>query len=321
MGPVLDNSDAFIMNIYFIGEKDKEGKLPELLEQHGTYKYLYSGNDILKYTELVEDTEEKILVVAPASIGWNLPIEFLQKVSNLRGIVTRSSWKDYIDLSFCELKDISVMNTPGVNARAVAEYAIFQMLSLVKRLPMQIENNLSVAVSKDSIAEEVYGKTVGVIGLGRIGTIIANICDGLGMEVRYWNRSVKDVKYDAIPLEKLLSESDIIFDCLEIKDETKDILNMGNCKQIKDSTYFISVLGGLGWTGDFEFYLLERAERGQLAGFSIENEHHKDVKSKIKDNYSGNVFIPAALAWYTKEVQERYDFAVAEKVKEMVANL
>jgi phosphoglycerate dehydrogenase-like enzyme len=304
------------MQIYFIGIKETLGKVPHLLKDLGSVIHLEKGSDINSYTELIEDKSDKILVVAPNLLGWSIPNEYLKQVKNLKGIVTRSSWGHYLDIEFCNANGITVVNAPGANAQAVAEYAIWQMQSLIKQLPLQMKNDFSLMPELANLTEEVAGKTVGIVGMGRIGERIAEMCVGLGMKVQYWNRSKKDLPYKQTELADLLSTSDVIFKAYETSKETNDILNSANLKLIKPSSYFVSVFGGLGWGGEDDWILLDRTENQELAGFSVESEHKKGAK--VKSEYKGNVFIPAGLAWYTKETQVRYDEIVADGVKGII---
>ena len=294
------------MHIYLIEKKDKLGNIKKLLKPYGKVIVLHkTGKDINKYTELFRDREEKILAVSPVLIDYKLPNKYIDKIQNLKGIVTKSAWAHYIDIKYCEKKNIKVANSPGANSQSVAEYAIWQMLSLSKKLPIQINYNFKVSLDDKHIGVEIKGKKVGIIGLGRVGSRIAEMAKGLGMEVIYWNRSKKKTVYKAVSLNKLLQEADFVFKCVEICQETNNILNKENLKYLKKEAYVISVFGGLGWGGKDDFILLDMVEKGRIAGFSVENDHKKGTK--IKSRYKGNVFIPAALAWHTKETHQRYN--------------
>jgi len=304
------------MEIYFIGEKETLGNLPTLIDSLGTLIHLDKGSEINAYTDILESKEDKIIVIAPNRLKWEFPVEFIKQVKNLKGIVTRSSWGNYIDLAYCKKNRIIVANSPGANSRAVAEYAVWQMQSLMKKLPLQMKSGFTLGPSLENMTEEATGKVAGIIGLGHIGQNIADLCSASGMDVQYWNRSKKNVTYKAVDLDKLLSTSDIIFKCYAANDDTKEILNEKNLKQVKNSAYFISISGGLGLGGKEDEILLDRIDLGTLAGFSIENEHHKDFN--VKDEYKGNVFIPSTLAWYTKETQIRYDGIVADGIRGII---
>jgi phosphoglycerate dehydrogenase-like enzyme len=304
------------MEIFFIGEKSKIGVFPNLIKDLGNVVHLNEGKDINSYVELLQSDEDKVIVVEPGLIEWSMPNEFLSEVPNLKAIVSRSSWALFLDLDFCKANDIKIINSPNANSIAVAEYAVWQLQSLVKKLPLQLKSNFDNPTNESNITEEISGKVVGILGLGSIGNHIADICEGLGCEVQFWNRSKKESRYKQTDLDTILSTSKFLFKCYETCDETKEILNVDSLKLIPETSYFVSVFGGLGYGGDDDQVLLDRVEKGKLAGFSIENEHEPNFD--VKETYAGNVFIPAALAWYTKETQVRYDKVVAEGVRGII---
>lgn len=294
------------MNIYLIVQPNIQKSLEKLLSPYGKAIFLHKDTkSIEEYTELLENEDPKILAIAPTLVDWSIPNEFIAKIPNLKGIVTKSSWGNYIDINFCKENNIAVGRSPGANSKSVAEYAIWQMFSLFRKAQLQIQNNFEVGITDESIGTETTNKTIGILGMGRIGIIIANIAKGMGMNVIYWNRIKKDVGFEYREINDVLENSNVVFKCWETCDETKGLLNSDNLKLLKQDSYFISVFGGIGFSGEDDYILLDYAEKGRISGFSIENEHHKDAK--VKDNYAGNVFIPAALAWHTKETHVKYN--------------
>ncbi len=294
------------MKIILIERKRRLGNAQKILSPYGQVLLIdKKEKGIEKYTELLSDDEKKVLGIAPANIDYTLPTEFLKKVKNLKGIVTKSSWARYIDLEYCKKNNIVIANSPGANSQAVAEYAIWQMLCLARKLPIQLEQKFKTNLKDKTEGTEMKGKTMGIVGLGRIGSKIADIGKGVGMKVIYWNRSKKKSSHKSVSLNTLLKTSDCIFKCVETCKETNDLLNKNNLKLLKKNVYFISVFGGIGWGGEDEYILLDMAEKGRIGGFSIENDHKKGAK--VKKSYKGNVFIPAAHAWHTKETHNRYN--------------
>jgi len=305
------------MKIYIIEKPQKAEHLQEYLAKYGEVILLHKETkSISDYDELLSDAEEKILAIAPGEIAWSVPNDYITKIPKLKGIVTKSSWGNYIDLAYCKKQGIAVGNSPGANAQSVAEYAVWQMLSLLRKLPLQLGAKFKVETNDASEGENASGKTVGILGMGRIGRIIAKITEAMGMKITYWSRNKKDVPYEFVQLDALLQKSDVLFKCWETCEETKPLLNAQNLQLLQKNAYFISVFGGIGFSGEDDYILLDYAEQGRIAGFSIENEHAKDAK--IKDSYKGNVFIPSALAWHTKQTHEIYNRVMADTIIGMV---
>lgn len=268
-----------------------------------------------EYRELFTDNDEKIIVIAPGHFEWKFTNEEIDKIPNLKAIITRSSWGHYIDIEHAKEKNIIIARSPGANAQSVAEYALFQMFALARKFSQQIKDSYKVGKSEEHMGIEVKGKTVGILGLGRIGQNIADMCNGLGAKVIYWSRNSKNEKYTYKSIDDVLKESDIIFKTWETIPETNKLLSKDNLKFLKKTALFISVFGGIGWSDDDEI-ILQMAENKQIGGFSIENEHHKDTK--VKDIYEGNIFIPGAYAWFTSESQKRYGEIIAKTIQSIL---
>lgn len=292
------------MKIFLIETKERLADTAKQLEKYGEVVVLDKNEkDINKYPELFEDDTEKILAIAPGQIDWKVPVETLQKIKNIKAICTKSAWALYLDIEYCKKHNIIVTNCPGANSQSVAEYAIWMMLSLAKKLPLQMRENFKVAWNDAHTQVEVMGKTAGIIGYGNIGSRIAKMAHGLGMRVTYWSRKKKSSEFDYLELDTLLSSSDFVFNCLETSTETQGFLNKEKLAQMKPSAFFISVLGGMGYGVQDDQCLLEMMNQERLAGFAVENEHEQTAR--FPTTFDTNVFTPGAYAWFTKEAHER----------------
>lgn len=300
-----------MIKIYLIGKKGEYDSSVEELNKYGQVILLDSEEkEVKNYPELFADHEEKIIGVAPGVIEWKFPAEDIKRISKLRGICTKSSWGFYIDIEYCKQNNIWVTNVPGANSRSVAEYAFWMMLSLAKNLPQQQKESFKIVHDDDHYQTEISDKKIGIIGLGRIGTYLAKMAQGFGMEVWYSGRKPKEVPYHFASVEDVLKNADFIFDCLEICPETKNYLNKDRLDLMKKSAYFISVMGGAGWGVEDDNHLAKMVEEGKLAGFSIENVHTGEFPQEFK----GNIFIPAGYAWYTNEARVRQDKVFTESM-------
>ncbi len=303
-------------SLYIIDDNSQNKYYAKIFESYRSNLHISVGPELLSSKELQEDKNEKIIGIAnPELINWELKASQLKNISNIRGICTQSSWKEYIDLEYCVENSIEVMNNVGINSQSVAEHAVFQLMALAKNLPLQIINNFNTETCIKAENTELERKTVGIIGLGNIGSRIAKMSEGLGMKVIYWSRNKKNVSFKYQTLNKVLSKSDAIFNCIETNLETKGFLNKSNLSLMKKSAYFISVLGGAGWGPEDDLYLINAVKKGKLAGFSIENNHHETFKLPEIGGY--NIFMSSATAFYTKEANER----AREKFNENIISL
>ncbi len=268
-------------------------------------------SDIYQNTHLFTDSEEKILAIEPTIINWLLPSDAIPKIPNLRGICTSSAWARYIDFDQCMKHSISITKTVGANSQSVAEYGIWMMFCLARRLPMQL-----ASTQETNFHTELYGKTLGIIGLGNIGTKIAEIGHGIGMRVQYWNRSQKISPYTSMELEQLIQTSDVIINSLEICEDTQGLLGKSLLSKMKQTAFFVSVLGGMGWGVQDDQLLLDMVHSNLIAGFAVENEH----KGSWSKSYSGNIFIPNARAHHTEEAEDRVIDQWVEGIISVITN-
>ena len=286
------------MNIYLIADKPRTDRVIDDLSKAGKVTVVQRLEEITA----LNDPEEKVIGVAPGEVDWKLPKEELEKIKKIKGICTLSAWAQWIDLDYCKTNDIVVTNTPGANSQSVAEYAIWMMFSLAKKLPQQICENFETHGDENHYQTEILGKTMGVVGLGNIGSRIAKMGKGLGMDVLYWSPKSRNDDYQYEELTKLLKESDYVFNCVETYQETKNLFDKEKLSLMKKSACFISVLGGMGYGQEDDNYIIEAVNNGKLGGFAVESEHEKSfVVPEIKNG--SNIFIPGSYGYYTNEAE------------------
>ena len=246
----------------------------------------------------LNDEEEKILVIDPDWYNWNVNKEHLSKIKNLKGICLSTTAFDWVDLDYCKNNNIVVCNIPKYSTDSVAEYAIFLMLCLAKKYPIQAKMNYKVDYSKEMLATEVGKKTVGIIGLGTIGTKIANICNGLGMNVIYWNRSERVNNYKRVDLETIFKEADFIFPAFSTNEETKKLITDDLINKMNGNA-LINIINNPREIYNHDL-MINKAENGEISyAFELHGNERK------MDEYKGNIMVTAPYAFYTKEAIER----------------
>jgi len=293
------------MTTYLIVETQKADKVRSQLLKFGDVVVLGSGNkDFASYTELFDDQGDKVIGIAPGTLEWKVPNTVLDKIQNLKGISTLSSWAHYIDLEYCKKRGIVVTNTLGANSQSVAEHAIWMMLSLARKLPIQMSDDFRTKRDQDHKHAEILGKTAGIVGMGNIGSRIAKMAQGLGMNVVYWSPNTRNDAYTYLEFNEVLETSDFIFNCVETYEGTKGLFSKKSLSLLPKNSYYLSVVGGLGYGQEDADYLIEMINSDKLAGLAIENEHEPNYKlPEIKKGK--NVFIAGPYAWYTKEAEVR----------------
>lgn len=237
------------------------------------------------------NSNEKILAIGPEILDWKLNNDFIDKISNLKAICLTTTSFSWVDGQHLRSKGINLINNPKTSTESVAEYAISLMLNISKKLPLIIKNKWNLDYDQHQ-GWEVKGKTMGIIGLGTIGTRIAKMGKSMGMKVIYWSKNSRNKNFEYRKLDNLLKNSDYIFPTLARNEETKAILGHKKLDLIPKSSFIVSITDEDLF--DFE-YIAKKVKNGKLAGLAMESE-----KRKMMD-YEGNIYITPPIAWFTKE--------------------
>jgi glycerate dehydrogenase len=285
------------MKIYLIVSETNMAPHDQLLaslEEVAPVQIIIHNGKLRDVTELQTDREnDKVLGLDPSSFSWELEMNEIDTISKVKSICTSSTGFEWLDPHELKKRSIVACNAPGFSTDAVAEYAVCMAIETARCLPIYIKNNWST--EKVQISPFLLkGKTVGIVGLGRIGKRIAEICQGIGMNVRYWSREKKDNRFEHQPLERIFSESDVVIPALPYNDKTKELITLELLQRIPGHTILVAV-GGMRelWN---EKYILERVGKGTLGGYAFEKEEDESI-----NNFKGNVLAFPTIAWNTKE--------------------
>lgn len=285
------------MNIYITYERNffTEEQISEL-SKYGKLIFLES---YFKLEEAVylKDDEEKIIMADPEWYNWDLNKEHISKINNLKAICLNTTAFNWIDWQYCKENGIIVTHTPKYSTDSVAEYALFLLTCLAKKLPIQIKTNYKMEYNHEMLNTEIKGKTVGIIGLGTIGTRVAELCDNLGMKVIYWSRSPKENNYTRVEIDEIFKSADYIIPTFATNDETKKIISDERINMMNGNSLINIIVDPL------EIYnhklVLERAEKNEISyAFEIYDD-------KTLNDYKGNVMATAPYSFYTKESIDR----------------
>ncbi|RMA97936.1 hydroxyacid dehydrogenase [Hydrogenothermus marinus] len=176
--------------------------------------------------------------------------DVIDSMPNLKYIVTRSTGFDHIDIEYAKKKGIKVSNVPGYGNNTVAEYTFGLILALARKFKTMILNIERGDFSRQGLMGiDIMGKTIGIIGTGRIGSYVAKIAHGFGMNILAYDRSKKQnlieqygVKY--VGLEELLSNSDIVTLHVPYTKSTHHLINRFNIKLMKLDAMLINTSRG-----------------------------------------------------------------------------
>lgn len=172
--------------------------------------------------------------------------EFIDSAPKLKMIIRGGVGLDNVDQEYAKQKGIAVFNTPEASSVAVAELAFAHLLAIPNRL---IEGHCTMKEGKWAKKElkrrELFGKTLGLIGIGRIGAEVAKRARAFGMEVIAFDKYVKDSPVARlVSLDELLANSDFISLHTPLTDETRGMINAAVIGRMKDGVILVNTARG-----------------------------------------------------------------------------
>jgi D-3-phosphoglycerate dehydrogenase / 2-oxoglutarate reductase len=238
----------------------------------------------------------------------------LDKAANLKVIVRGGVGLDNIDLASAERRGISVLNTPNASSISVAELAIGYMFALARHIHQATLSMKDGHWEKKKFeGTELNGKTLGIVGLGRIGIEVARRAHALGMAVIIYDPYVHETSQgELMELEPVLKKSDYITFHLPYNDETHNLIGPAQFSMMKPGVRIIDCARG-GILDEDALY--DAIVSGKVAGAALDVFAEEPVyghKLFSLDQVLGSPHIGAA----TKEAQARVGAEVAEKLVE-----
>lgn len=250
--------------------------------------------------------------------GTQVDAELLEKADNLRFVVRAGVGVDNIDLDACTERAVVVMNTPDANTISTAEHALALLMALARHIP-QADASMRAGKwdRKTFMGTQLMGKTLGIVGFGRVGRAVAERAQCLGMvEVAFDPFVPEDVArhlgLSLVPrLEDLLNEADIISLHATVTDKTRGMINRDAIAQMKDGVLIVNAArGSLINSAD----LAEGLKSGKVAGAALDVY---DVEPPAADNPLlglPNVVYTPHLGASTYEAQEIVGVQAAEAI-------
>jgi D-3-phosphoglycerate dehydrogenase len=244
--------------------------------------------------------------------------KMLQSAPKLRAIGRAGVGVDNIDIDAATHSGIVVMNTPGANAVAVAELAIGLMISMARSIPRANSTTHAAKWEKKSLqGTELRGKTLGIVGLGRIGLEVARRARSFGMELIGYDPFIAPVvarenQVALVPLDEIFKRSDYLTLHVGLTSQTEGMINESSIKLMKPGVRIVNCARGELIVDEA---LADAIRSGHVAGAAL------DVfrKEPLKDSaYFGldNVLLSPHVAGSTDEAQEAIGIQLAKQVRD-----
>jgi D-3-phosphoglycerate dehydrogenase len=194
----------------------------------------------------------------------------IDKAANLKLVVRGGVGLDNIDVDYAQSKGIEVRNTPAASSNSVAELTIGYLLALARPIPQTTASMKAAMWEKKAFSKgtELAGKTLGLVGCGRIGSLVAQKAAALGMEVLFYRRTPTEVPgATQVSLDELLARSDYVSLHVPHTPETHYVIGAEAFEKMKDGVYIVNC--GRGGTLD-EAALYDAIVGGKVAGAALD---------------------------------------------------
>jgi D-3-phosphoglycerate dehydrogenase len=228
-----------------------------------------------------------------------MPTDLVQQCKNLKHIVFLGTGAaSYMNVAEIEATGVKVHTIKGYGDTAVAEQTIALMMAACRDLA-RMDRNIRAGTWATREGVQLFGKTLGVIGLGGIGAEVARIAKGVGMQVIGWNRTKRaEANVPTIELDDLLQRSDVISINLTLNDETRGFLDKARIARMKPGVIFINTARGALVD---EAALIEALKSGHIRHAGLDVFHNEPLKAG--DPLAGleNVTLSAHAAFRTLE--------------------
>lgn len=304
-----------VLDAYVTNPNDMSWESLEQLGELVIYDRIsFEESDLI--AEKIGDAEIVITSKTPISK------ETLDKCKNIKLITTLSTGYNVVDFKYAREKGIPVSNVPSYSTHLVAQYGVGLLLEICARYGHHVETVKQGRWQKcvdwaywDYPIIELYGKTAGIIGLGRIGQSTAKILNGLGMKVLAYDvYETEEGKQIAqyVSLDELLKNSDVIFTLCPLFSETAGIINKKAINKMKEGVIIINNgRGGLVVEQD----LAEALNSGKVYAAGLDVVSTEPIKSDNPLLTAKNCFITPHISWASKEARQRIMDMTFENVK------
>jgi D-3-phosphoglycerate dehydrogenase len=245
--------------------------------------------------------------------------ELLARAPQLRIIGRAGIGVDNIDVEEATRRGIAVFNAPGANTVSAAEHTMGLLLALVRRIPWADASMRRGEWDRQRFqGTELKGKTLGIVGLGRIGAHVAGLARAFGMQVTAYDPYVtearaRELQVQLLPLDELLGRADVVTLHLPLTKETRGLLDARRLALLKPSAVLLNCArGGLV----DEAALLDALERGRLAGAALDVFETEPLPPDSPLRRAERVILTPHLAASTVEAQEQVSLEICRVVRD-----
>ncbi len=282
------------------------------------------------------DRDELLSVIRDVNVLWirlrnNIARDVIQAAPKLKYIVTPTTGLNHIDMECAEEQGVTVLSLRNEveflrSVRASSEHTLALMLSLLRNIPAASTSVREGSWQRDPFkGSELHDKTVGLVGFGRIGRLVAQYLHAFGCKIYATDPAVQSAPglpyVQFVEFGQLLCQSDIVSLHVNLTNETEDFFGASQFALMKNKSYFINT--SRGELID-ENALLEVLASGKLAGAALDvlcNEHTleesmSDLLLYAKENE--NLLVTPHIGGCTRESMEKTELFMTEKLSRAI---
>ena len=206
------------------------------------HNFTYYNAKTTDINELIKRSKDQDIVM----IANNpYPGEVIEQANNLKLIAVAFAGIDHVDLKACKERNIEVLNCPNYSNVAVSELVIGLTLNLLRNINKADSATRNSQTNSLLIGEELNNKTIGIIGLGKIGNRTADLFNAFGCKVlAYQRKPINNPNVTQVTLNELLSQSDIISLHIPYNEETYHFIDEDKIKMMKKDAILINCARG-----------------------------------------------------------------------------
>lgn len=276
------------------------------------------GSEEIEFPDhLMEDIETFDMIITQFA-----PIneKVIRAASNLKLVGVLRGGTENINADVTKENDVTVLNTPGRNARSVAEFAVGLILSEIRNIARAHtalkQGEWRKEFPNGDVIPELEGRTVGIIGFGNIGQIVGKLLNAFDMDVLFYDPYFSgETDFKQVDLETLLKQADVVTIHGRLTDETKHMIRAEHFKLMKESAIIVnSARSGLIKEDD----LIEALQNKEIMGAAIDTFDNEPLGDNSPFLQLDNVTITTHLAGSTNDAFKNTPKKLAARILEQV---
>ncbi|AXN41387.1 2-hydroxyacid dehydrogenase [Peribacillus butanolivorans] len=276
----------------------------------------YGGSEVVELPDsLLEDIETFDIVITQfAPINTKL----ILAASNLKLIGVLRGGTENVNEALAKDRNIEVINTPGRNARSVAEFTVGLILSEIRNIARSHASLKQGKWRKDfpngAFVPELEERTIGLIGFGNIGQLVGRFLNGFDARIIFYDPYYKGQNdFEQVDLNTLLAQSDVVSMHGRLTEETKDMIRYQHFQQMKNTAIIVNTArSGLIKEDD----LIQALQNNEIAGAAIDTFDHEPLGDNSPFLQLDNVTITSHMAGSTNDAFRNTPKKLAERLLE-----